>query len=150
MMTYETFVMPTKSKRADCLLDTSVAIAFVQPGHAGHHRTVSRLAGTSMGLAGHAVFETFSVLTRLPVPHRLSGKAARRLIEVNFPHSSYLSAERSAALLADFAAHGLSGGSVYDGLVGAVARESGLLLFSRDRRAVTTYQALGVEVELLD
>ena len=44
---------------------------------------------------------------------------------------------------------GLAGGAVYDGLVGAAAREHGLLLVSCDRRAEPTYRALGVSYELL-
>ena len=39
---------------------------------------------------------------------------------------------------------------MYDALVGAAAAEHGLSLFSRDRRALDTYRALGVTVEFLD
>ena len=39
---------------------------------------------------------------------------------------------------------------MYDALVGAVAAQHGLTLVSRDRRALDTYRALGVTVELLD
>lgn len=40
-------------------------------------------------------------------------------------------------------------GSVYDALVGATAVEHRSKLATRDRRAVDTYRALGVDVELL-
>lgn len=141
--------MPTKTDRVDCLVDTSAAIAFVQTGHRGHEATVPRLSGRAMGLAGHAVFETFSVLTRLPSPQRLSAVAARRVIEVNFPHSRYLGPDEAAAVLAELADHGITGGSAYDALVGAAARAHGLPLISRDQRAAEVYRAIGVEFELL-
>jgi predicted nucleic acid-binding protein len=102
-----------------------------------------------MGLAGHAAFETFSVLTRLPPPQRLTASAAERLIATNFPHTRQLSAGRAASLIADLARLGITGGSVYDALVGAVAVEHGLRLISLDRRAERVYLALGVDLELL-
>lgn len=43
----------------------------------------------------------------------------------------------------------ITGGSVYDALVGAVAVEQGLRLISLDRRAEPVYLALGVDLELL-
>jgi hypothetical protein len=46
-------------------------------------------------------------------------------------------------------AAGLAGGAIYDGLVGAAAREHRVLLVSCDRRAEPTYRALGVTYELL-
>ena len=102
-----------------------------------------------MGLAGHATYETFSVLTRLPPPHRLTADAAVRLIATNFPHTRQLSTERAAGLMADLARLDITGGSVYDALVGAVAVEHGLRLVSLDRRAEPVYRALGVDLELL-
>lgn len=42
---------------------------------------------------------------------------------------------------------GISGGTVYDALVGATAVEHGLKLVTRDRRALETYRALEVPGE---
>ncbi|MFZ2238727.1 MAG: type II toxin-antitoxin system VapC family toxin [Gordonia amarae] len=128
------------------LLDTSAAIALVRPGQQGHDAAAAAVAGRLLGLSGHAVFETFSVLTRLPPPQRLSGAAAARLISVNFPHGRFLTPERSAELVISFAALGISGGSVYDGLVGAAAAEHGLPLLSFDSRAESIYRAIGVDL----
>jgi hypothetical protein len=44
---------------------------------------------------------------------------------------------------------GISGGSVYDALVGAAARQHHLRLLSSDVRARPVYELLGVDVELL-
>lgn len=132
------------------LLDTSAAIALLVQDHAGHESTFAALSDRELGLAGHAAFETFSVLTRLPSPARLVPAAAHRVLAANFPHSRFLSPERSVALLATLADRRIAGGSVYDALVGATASEHGLTLVSRDRRALDTYRALGVDVEMLD
>lgn len=147
--------MPTRSRsrrgRAGdaVLIDTSTAIALVQPDHLGHPETFERLRDRALGLAGHALFETFSVLTRLPPPQRLDPATANRLIEHNFPNTEFLSPEQSRKLLTEFAELGISGGSVYDALVGSAAREHGLTLVSRDRRAVEVYLKLGVDLELI-
>jgi len=144
------FVTPTSVSRSPTLLDTSAAVAFLVQDHAHHGVTFEAVADRQLGLAGHAAFETFSVLTRLPSSSRLVPAAAHRLLAANFPHSRFLSGERAAALLATLADHRIAGGSVYDALVGAVAAQHGLTLVSRDRRALDTYRALGVTVELLD
>jgi toxin FitB len=141
--------LPTSGNFEPCLLDTSAALAFVQPSHPGHATTYAVLVGRPKGLAGHAAFETFSVLTRLPPPDRLTPQAAQRLIEVNFPHTRFLSSEGSAALVAQLFARGVSGGAVYDALVAATAVEHGLRLVSRDARAAGTYRSMGVVLELL-
>lgn len=140
---------PTSGSRLPDLLDTSAAIAFLVEDHADHEATFVALADRQLGLAGHAAFETFSVLTRLPPPARLVPAAAHRLLVSNFPHTRFLGPDRSGALLAELADRRVSGGSVYDALVGAAAREHGLTLVSRDRRASETYRALGVVVEML-
>jgi len=95
------------------------------------------------------VFSTYSTLTRLAPPYRLTPLAAQRLIEVNFPHSRFLGAKASAALVAKLSSSGVAGGAVYDALVAAVAVEHGLRPVSRDTRAAGTYRAMGVDLELL-
>lgn len=146
----DTESLDTDSRDSEpCLLDTSAALAFVQPSHVGHATTYAALVGRPKGLAGHAAFETYSVLTRLPPPDRLTPQAAQRLIEVNFPHTRFLSSQGSAALVARLSANGVAGGAVYDALVAAAAAEYGLWLVSRDARAAGTYRAMGVHLELL-
>jgi predicted nucleic acid-binding protein len=72
-----------------------------------------------------------------------------RLLAADFPHSRFLSAEAATGLLAELHTAGIAGGAVYDALVGAVAREHGVALATRDRRALDTYRALDVRLELL-
>lgn len=141
--------MPTKSRAPDLLVDTSVAVAMVVADHEHHVRTLEALGHRRTGLAGHAAFETFSVLTRLPPPARRTPDVVARLMAENFPRNCYLSADGATALLDGLARAGIAGGSVYDALVGAAAAEHGIVLATRDRRALDTYRALDVAVEFL-
>ena len=141
--------MPTRGSRPDLLVDTSVAVALVVEDHAHHAATFGALNGRRLGLAGHAAFETFSVLTRLPSPARRAPAVAAQIVAANFPASRHLSAKGAETLLRRLVDLEVSGGSVYDALVGATAFEHGMTLGTRDRRALDTYRALGVDVEIL-
>lgn len=139
--------MPTATAAEELpvvLLDTSAAIALVLEDHDAHAATVAAVRGRRLGLAGHAWFETYSVLTRLPGELRRSPADAQRLLTHNFPASASLSETATAALGAEFARLGIAGGSVYDALVGAAARHHGRPLLTRDDRARPTYAALRV------
>ncbi|MDR2011866.1 MAG: PIN domain-containing protein [Rhodanobacter sp.] len=138
--------MPTN---ADLLLDTSAAIALIVPTTETHAAVMQRTRGAILGLAGHAVFETYSVLTRLPGALRLNAAGARSVIETNFPASVFLTPSQSAHALATLTEAGIAGGAVYDGLVALAATTSGIVLLSCDRRALPTYTALSVRVEIL-
>lgn len=146
--------MPTKGRRPrrppDLLVDTSAAVALVVADHEFHAATNEALDGRRLGLAGHAAFETFSVLTRLPPPARVTPHAAAEVLATNFPETRHLAAGRSATLLRWLAEHGVAGGSVYDALVGATAAEHGVTLATRDRRAIEIYRALGVDLHVIE
>jgi predicted nucleic acid-binding protein len=133
--------------RGVLLLDTSAAIALVLEDHEAHAEAVGSVRGRRLGLAGHAWFETYSFLTRLPGALRRSPREAVRLLNHNFPESGFLSTSAATDLGAELARLGIAGGSVYAALVGAAARHAGCLLASRDGRARPTYAALGVLVE---
>lgn len=144
--------MPTRGSgaaRRDLLVDTSVAVALVVADHE-HHAAVTRAVGKRrLGLAGHAAFETFSVLTRLPSPARREPTVVDRLLRAGFPASRFLGAGDTAALLRRLATLGIAGGAVYDALVGAVAVAHDIPLLTRDARASDVYRALDVELELV-
>ncbi len=139
--------MPT-SAEPDLLVDTSVAVALCVADHEG--RAPSRVAveGRRIGLAGHAAWETFSVLTRLPPPARLSPAVASRVLAANFPSTRFLGQAESAALLERLEVLDISGGSIYDALVGSVAVAARVPLVTRDRRALPTYRMLDVDALL--
>lgn len=129
---------------AELLLDTSAAVALLVADHPSHPDVRERLSGRTLGLAGHAAFETYSVLTRLPAPVRRSPETVSRLIAANFPQTRFLPADAHRQLLARLARDGIAGGAVYDALVGFVAVHSGVALGTRDERARATYVRLGV------
>ena len=131
------------------LVDTSIAVAFLSGDHPGHELVFGELSGCDLGLCGHAAFETFSVLTRLPPPARRTPTVVAGLLESNFPLTRFLGPDRARDLLRELAAQGVGGGSVYDALVGATAVEHTMTLVSRDVRARTTYRAVGADVEML-
>ena len=141
--------MPTSANQPQLLIDTSVAVALVVAGHEHHQATRTAISGRSCGLSGHAAFETFSVLTRLPPPNRRTPAAVARLLAHNFPASRFLSAEGAARLHARLASLNIAGGTVYDALVAATAAEHGIALATRDRRAAATYRALEIDFELI-
>jgi predicted nucleic acid-binding protein len=141
------YVLPTSGEHV--LVDTSAALALAQRENPFHLAARARLLACRRGMSGHAAVELLSVLTRLPPPHRLSPIAAFRMVQTNFPESRFLSAVDAKRLLRELAEAGLAGGAVYDGLVGAAARQHKLLLITCDRRAEPTYRVLGVDYELL-
>jgi len=147
-------VTPTNASRAtlepDALVDTSIAVPLVVVDHEHHRTVVDAVQNRTLGLAGHAAFETFSILTRLPAPARRSPGAVARLITHNFPATRFLSDHAATKLLARLGPLGIAGGAVYDALVGAAAVQHELTLMTRDRRAADTYRRLNVKFELLD
>jgi predicted nucleic acid-binding protein len=141
--------MPAGASGPEALVDTSIAVALAVADHEHHDATREALGDRRLGIAGHAAFETFSVLTRLPPPARRTPATVARLLATDFPDSRFLSARAAGGLLRELAGAGIAGGAVYDALVGAAAREHGLPLVTRDIRAIDTYRALGVAVEPL-
>jgi predicted nucleic acid-binding protein len=129
------------------LLDTSVAIAVIVEDHELHASALEVVQGRRLGLSGHAWFETYSVLTRLPGANRRSPADAIRLLTHNFAASAFLGEDESLALGPEIARRGVSGGAVYDALVGAAARQHRRRLVSADVRAQPVYETLGVELE---
>ncbi|WP_374461294.1 PIN domain-containing protein [Microbacterium sp.] len=145
-MTFASSALPTS---ADFVLDTSAAVALLVEDHTAHGAVQTFCAGAALGLAGHASAETYSVLTRLPPPDRLTPSAAALAIRTAFPRSVSL-AEHTALTAVDVLADaGISGGAVYDGLVGLAARDAGVPLVTCDRRALGTYAVLGVMTRLV-
>lgn len=145
-MTFESSALPIS---AEILLDTSAAVALLHDSHPAHHAVRDATRGLVRGLAGHALIETFSVLTRLPGDARLSPELAEQVIARAFPASVALSPTDALAAVATFATAGIAGGAVYDGLVALAARSAATPLLSCDRRAIPTYAALAADVRLI-
>lgn len=136
------------NQEPELLVDTSVAVALSVQGHEGRAAAVATLRGKRIGLAGHAAFETYSVLTRLPAGSRRTPSTVGRLLSANFPFTRFLSSDATELTLRLMAQRGISGGAVYDALVAAAAVEHQVPLVTRDSRALRTYALLEVALVL--
>src|SRR5699024_3502874 len=125
------------------------AIPLVVASHPDHFRVTAWRAERPLSLCGHAITETYAVLTRLPDDARVTVSDAARLIEENFADPLFLSAQQTRDAHLEFANRGVAGGAAYDGLVALAAREHDVVLATRDARARSTYERLGVRVEIL-
>jgi predicted nucleic acid-binding protein len=102
--------------------------------------------GQHVALSGHALAETYSVLTRLPGDARLAPADAARLLNARFPAPLLLSSAQDRKLPDTLSRLGIAGGAVYDALVALAAKEHEVALATRDARARGTYDAVGVKV----
>lgn len=133
----------------DLLLDTSVAIPLLLTSHLAHRPVNESLGDRSVALAGHALHETYAVLTRLPGDARLAPADACRLLRERFEPAVVLDRRTARTAPSVFAGAGVAGGATYDALIALAARSAGIPLASRDRRALNTYRLLGASVEVL-
>jgi toxin FitB len=127
-------------------VDTSVAVPLLVRSHHDHAAVVRWWGGQEIALAGHALAETYSVLTRLPGDARLAAADAARLLSARFSAPLVLISSRTRTLPDTLARLGIAGGAVYDALVALAAQEHGAVLATRDARARGTYDAVGVDV----
>lgn len=127
-------------------LDTSVAVPLLVRSHTDHAIVVRWWSGQEVALAGHALAETYSVLTRLPGDARLAPADAAHLLNVRFSTPLLLGSSHAGKLPETLSRLGIAGGAVYDGLVALAAKEHGVALATRDARARGTYDAVGVKV----
>lgn len=97
-----------------------------------HHEAAAyeierRLTGRAkMIVAAPALIEAYSVLTRLPPPHRLSPQTAVALLENNFLKLATviaLNAKAYEALLLQAAKNSIAGGRTYDAVIGSCAEQ---------------------------
>lgn len=139
--------MPTSGDR--WAVDTSVAVAALDAAHTAHRVCRRVVVERRPALAGHAAFETFSVLTRMPGQLAVDAPVAWSLIEQVFPERCWPDGDTARDLLRRCGEFGVRGGAVYDALVGEAARASRCRLLTRDLRARRTYDLLGVDYELV-
>lgn len=130
-------------------VDSSVVIAGFASWHE-HHAVARKALARRPRLVAHASLETYSVLTRLPPPHRAQPDIVERFISERFTEPLLgLPEIRYRTLIATLSTGGIVGGQVYDALIGWTAAEHGATLLSLDRRAALIYEAVGVEVDQL-
>lgn len=128
--------------------DSSVAIASTLAAHAFHGGALAAVLSHRPVLAGHAAFETLSVLTRFG-PDRLLPRTAALTLADNFGEPCWPTLKGTKRVYALLGEHNIVGGAVYDALVAQAALDNARTLLSLDRRAEATYVAVGVQFELL-
>ncbi|MEP7276297.1 MAG: PIN domain-containing protein [Betaproteobacteria bacterium] len=129
--------------------DTSLVVAAFASWHQSHE-TARRALDGGVRLIEHCALETFSVLTRLPAPHRVSGVVVREFLQARFAQPFVrLSARGYRNFVLDLPDRGVSGGAVYDALVAATAAAVGAELVTCDRRALPIYDRYGVRTLVL-
>jgi predicted nucleic acid-binding protein len=102
------------------------------------------------GIVAHAAIESYSVLTRLPPPHRAGEEVAAEFLRRRFGRRWVgLSVQEQRKALGTFPSLGIRGGATYDALIGATAARAGATLVSLDERALSVYAAVGADVDLL-
>ena len=129
--------------------DTSLVIAAFASWHENHAAARRALDG-GLHLIDHCALETYSVLTRLPPPHRTAGTVVRNFLEARFPGPLLrLSARAYMDFVLGLPDRGVTGGAAYDALVAATAAGCGAELITCDRRALPVYERYGVRARLL-
>lgn len=141
--------MPTSAEPARWVADTSVAVAALDGSHVAHSTCREVVRQHRPALAGHAAFETYSVLTRMPGALSIDGPTAQQIIDAVFPTVCWLDERSATSLLRRVGTIGIVGGSVYDALVGEAAVANQCRLLTRDLRARRTYDLLGVDYEVV-
>ena len=130
-------------------VDSSVVVAAFASWHEGN-RSASEILRKKPRIPAHVLAETYSVLTRLPPPHRAAAPTVVAFLERSFPQAPLtLPAGAWRHLLRQVSDAEIAGGAVYDALIGATSRHAGATLVTRDRRATTVYEKLEVPYELI-
>ena len=131
------------------MADTSLVIAAFASWHEGHESARRALDG-GLRLIEHCAVETYSVLTRLPPPHRTSGAIVRDYIEARFPQPFLrLSAQAYKDFVLGLPDQGVTGGAAYDALVAAIAADFGRTRHVRPARAAGVRAVRGADAAAL-
>jgi predicted nucleic acid-binding protein len=131
-------------------VDTSVVVAGFASWHEAHRPAAAALARRPR-IPAHVLIESYSVLTRLPPPHRAPADLVAQFLAERFNDAPLqLPAREYLTLIHDSAASGLSGGAVYDALIAATVRHAGATLLTRDQRARAVYERMRISYEMVD
>jgi predicted nucleic acid-binding protein len=129
--------------------DTSVVIAAFASWHEKHD-AARRALDEGLRLIEHCSLETYSVLTRLPPPHRAAGDVVRDFLAARFSVQLLrLSARDYRKFLLELPQHDVTGGAAYDALVAATAAAHAAELVTCDRRALPVYERYGIRSRIL-
>jgi predicted nucleic acid-binding protein len=106
--------------------DTSVLVAAVSVQHVHHEPSLAVYLAANKNqacCAAHSLAEVYATLTRLPGKQRMSCEQALLFIDEikDRLRTIVLDSEEYCSTIADAAAEGLVGGTIYDGLIARCA-----------------------------
>ncbi|MEO6571408.1 MAG: PIN domain-containing protein [Ilumatobacteraceae bacterium] len=125
--------------------DTSVLVPALLASHE-FHEACHESAGLIDAAVGHALFETYAVLTRLPQPYTVAPVQASRALRTYSSHVLVLPGDEVADAIDRFVVARANGGATYDALIAVTAMHHGASLLTRDERAVEVYERLGADI----
>jgi predicted nucleic acid-binding protein len=130
--------------------DTSVLVASFASWHENHAAAVAAVETVDVVIA-HCLLETYSVLTRLPPPHRLDASTVATYLRLAFGRHLCVgvTAAEQRKLIEACARERITGGSVYDAFIAMAAMRAKARLLTLDVRARATYAAIGAPYELV-
>ena len=111
-------------------VDSSVVIAGLLSWHEFHKRALPALekamAARRLLIPFPALVESYSVMTRLPSPHRLRPEIAHQLLHDSFSGARIvgLSPRKAWTFLGNCVASATAGGRVYDAVIASAAIEA--------------------------
>ena len=131
-------------------VDSSVVVAAFASWHQDH-ALAARAIAQKPDLPTAVALESFSVLTRLPPPHRAQASIVRDFLVRSFPGPWLaLPPDGWVRVIHDLVARGVSGGASYDAVIALTAMYHERELLTLDRRAQRTYGVIGAVVRFLD
>jgi hypothetical protein len=124
-------------------------VAALSAWHDDHDAAAEALERVT-ALPAHVALEVYSVLTRLPGGLAVPAATAAPVLAERFSGKLLeLAPSERAQALRTFADSGVFGGAAYDGLVALEAAAHDRTLLTLDRRALGTYQRLGIPFRLI-
>jgi predicted nucleic acid-binding protein len=129
--------------------DTSLVIAAFASWHQ-NHQVARRALDSGLRLVEHCAVETYSVLTRLPAPHRVAGSVVRDFLRARFPDPYLRMSETDyRAFILALPDNVIMGGGVYDALVAATAAAWDAELVTCDSRALPVYERYKIRTRII-
>ena len=125
--------------------DASVLVPALLANHE-HHDACHESAGLVDTAIGHALVETYAVLTRLPQPYTVPPVQASAALRSYSSDVLVLPGDEVADAIDRFVIARASGGASYDALIAVTAKHHGATLLTRDERAAEVYERLGTDV----
>ena len=132
------------------VVDTSVVVGALTLADESVRAECEKALRSSPAPIAHVFLETYSVLTRLPAPLRMTGVQAGTFLSQAFPMSPLaIGPDENREFLSILVHEHIIGGSTYDALIAFTSVKHSAQLVTRDRRAAATYAAMGATITFI-